>query len=208
MTNIETLFPMDNHGYISISRASFNFLLNQIQNPTKETLYAYLLQKASYKDNWYSNGKRIDRGCIEIDHDEFMRFARTKQSNMYTILNWFINKGLLERVSWGSNIYRITHYEEHCGGLITETNSPSKEKRKDKNWNNDEEYFKEFFDFYHYILQIPPTEYMRAKREWKKLQEYEKEEAIKNIEKYAESLRKPEHAKMACNYLKDKSFIF
>ena len=56
------------------------------------------------------------------------------------------------------------------------------------------------------MLEVQPAEQEKARREWRKLSLEEREEAIRNVQLYKDTIRKKEHTKLACNYLKDKSW--
>lgn len=208
MTNVNLLFAVDTNGYIGISREALFHLLSQIEHPSNEAIYAYLLAKASYTDGWISHGKILNRGYLEINHEEFMKLTKSKESGMYNILNRLIRLGLLERVEKGKNIYRLPFYDLHCGGNYQSTSNNRMMRRRLQYTKTESDDFKEFFEFYHFALDIPPSERIKTWQVWQTLTDEEKELAMCNVTQYAESLRKPEHAKLACNYLKDKSFIF
>lgn len=205
MFRIEDLFYTGDEGFLPLSRAALKYLLSQIKDPTREVVYTYLLLQASYKDQYLKNGKVIGRGCVEIDVEELQKFTKTKRANVYLILRNFIKEGLLEKVS--NSIYRLVYYDKHCAGKPVHSKHKARfVKPSGPNECYEDPEFNEFYDFYHYALNIPPTERMRAWIEWQKLTEDEKEDAMMNITEYRRNLRKEEYAKMACNYLKDRTF--
>lgn len=188
-------------GYIPINREALEYLLKQIEHPTDEVVYLFMLHQAQFKDGQIIHGIRLKRGDLYLNPHELEKYTKWKKSKIYHYLNRLIRDGFLKKLKWGEPIYHMNYYEEHCGKLITNF------KLKEEKTSPDDTSFEDFYDFYHYALDITPTEKVKARREWNKLTPDEREVAMQHITDYSESIRKREHIKHACNYLRDKTFL-
>ena len=128
------------------------------------------------------------------------------QNFHYLMLKELKRQGLVVRKDRQS-LYFLPYYEKHCSGKSTKTkrNVARIQQPEDEDCFQDSD-FDTFFEYYHYNLELPKSERMKAWKEWQKLNEEEKEEAMRTVSEYNRSLRKKEHAKLACNYLKDKTY--
>lgn len=207
MTFIENLFSTDGEGYLPISRKALIHLIKQIPNPDYKTLYTWMLLEAAFKDDFFVNGIHLAKGCLQLDLNELMKIMKCKRSRAYSIVKSLIDEGLLKKEKQ-KDIYRLVHYNKHCSTksdfLVPKRIKLTSPGKKDSFQDSK---FDDFFDYYHYELNQVPCERMKTWNEWKKLSDEERELAFANVSKYKISLRKEEHAKYACNYLKDKSYI-
>ncbi|WP_294684910.1 hypothetical protein [uncultured Bacteroides sp.] len=67
--------------------------------------------------------------------------------------------------------------------------------------------FRTFWEKYHEETRVEKVNIGRARREWKKLSEHERNIAIENINEYYEHLRDIRYCKQAAMYLSDKAFL-
>ena len=199
------LKPKSSKGYIPIRRDILRLLLEQVEKPTDLTIYVYLLMNANFEDGCIVNGRKLQRGDWLVDLKKLCKFCKKQKSSVYEALTRLIDQGLLCRKEGESGIYRINFYEEHCGCQVSPHKSDHR-RTPTASTPEVEEAFDEFFGFYHYMLHMPEPERERAHREWLRLTPEERIHAFEGITPYTQSLRTPDHAKLACTYLKDKSF--
>lgn len=213
---INQLFAVTTNGYFILSRNAFRHLMEQISVHDNESFYCYLLMNAHYGEpHTTPDGLIIRRGEIRITTQDLVEFTHWQKSKVYHSLLLLEKLQLLERIGApGSGHYLITMYEQHCGravrkeeqaALSAATARNGKSKTDD---NQTKEQFLDFFHYYHYGTGTPEVDQEKARREWAKLTLAEREEALKNVTRYKESVAKREHLKRAFNYLKDKSFKF
>lgn len=213
---INQLFTVATNGYFTLSRNAVRHLLELIPVHDSKSFYCYLLMKAHYGDAQTTVDKVIlRRGEIRIDIQELINFTHWQKTKVYHALQLMERFQLLERIGApGSGHYLITMYEQHCGravrkeeqaALAAATARSGKSKTEE---NQTEKQFLNFFHYYHYGTGTPELDQEKARREWAKLTLDEREEALRNVTRYKESVSKREHLKRACNYLKDKSFKF
>ena len=206
MDKLKEYFSTDGDGFLPLSKKALLLLIRQVNNHNGATLYTYLLLKAAYKDDFIVDGMKIDKGRVKLDIEELMEFMKCGRSKVYLMLNELKRQGLVVRKDRQS-LYFLPYYEKHCSGKSTKTkrNVARIQQPEDEDCFQDSD-FDTFFEYYHYNLELPKSERMKAWKEWQKLNEEEKEEAMRNVSEYNRSLRKKEHAKLACNYLKDKTY--
>lgn len=203
MDKIVNLFAVKNTGFMVVSRSAFATLLKMIQSHNWVSIYGYLLFDAQFGIGYTSTGQTLKRGELELSIDNFMEFLDCGRSYAYRKLRALEKSGLLQRIDKGNHCFRLPHYEEHCGKMYFQERVL---KASDAIARTREECFDEFFGYYHFALNLPERERERARKEWYRLTPDEQEQAMEYIETYSETLPKPEHAKLACNYLKDKTY--
>lgn len=202
----ECVFDIAGNGYITISRKMANLLANGIVMYDEDLLYCMLLIKANYGDTCVQEGKLLHRGEIIMTPQDLSALTSWKKTKVYATLDKLKKRQLLESVEGEiQGCYRLPMYEEHCGRTVRpEERKPVPAAPETET----ESSFLRFFDYYHFTTRLPRKECERARREWKKLSLEEREEALQNVFRYKEATLKTEHLKLACNYLKDKSFKF
>lgn len=212
---INQLFAVTTNGYFILSRNAFRHLMEQISVHDNESFYCYLLMNAHYGEpHTTPDGLIIRRGEIRITTQELVEFTHWQKSKVYHSLLHLEKLQLLVRIGApGSGHYLITMYEQHCGRAVRkeEQAALSATARSGKSKTDEsqtEKNFLDFFHYYHYGTGTPEVDQEKARREWAKLTLAEREEALKNVTRYKESVAKREHLKRAFNYLKDKSFKF
>lgn len=192
------------NGYITLSRNFVEQVFNHINEYNKEILYGKLLTNANFRDSCTEKGVMLQRGEIEMRIDRLQEITRWKKTKLYDTIKQLEKEDLLVKLTdKGHGCYMLPMYEEHCGSHVRKeerVHTPGPEE------NRTESSFMDFFSFYHFLLATPRLEQEKARREWQKLSMDEREEAIRNVERYKNAVQKREHLKLACNYLKDKSF--
>ena len=202
----ECAFDIAGNGYITISRKMANLLADRIGMYDEDLLYCMLLIKANYGDTYVHEDKLLHRGEIIMSPQDLSVLTGWKKTKVYATLNQLKKRQLLENVEGEiQGHYRLPLYEEHCGRTVRpEERKPAPSAAETQT----ESAFLRFFEYYHFTTRLPRKERERAHREWKKLSLEEREEALQNVFRYKEATPKSEHLKLACNYLKDKSFKF
>lgn len=199
--NLKQIYSIKNTGYVIISRSAFVTLLNMIENHNVISAYGYLLQQAQFGVGYSPHGERLERGELEFSLANFMQYLDCGKTYAYKQLNWLIDNGLLKKMDKRGHRYCLPLYEEHCSNFISRTKA-----HETTAYVSAEERFDEFFEYYHFTFDIPHRERERARKEWYRLTPEEREQAMEYLETYRDSLARPEHVKLACNYLKDKTF--
>lgn len=208
LESIKKLFSVTSGGYVILSRKTIMHLLEYIDAPDRASFYCYLLLEAHFGEpEAICGGGIIRRGEICINSQELMKFTGWKKSKVYEELKLLEKAELLVRINDTPHKghYLLTMYEEHCGHNVRrEEHSHNTALQK----NQTEMDFEEFFSFYLFVTKTKEVDKEKARREWSKLSLAERREALQNVPRYKDAVSKSEHLKMACNYLKDKSFKF
>lgn len=197
---LKNLYSMKNTGYVVVSRSAFAALLAMIASHNLISAYGWLLYQAQFGIGYTSQGLKLKRGEFQFSIKNFQEFLDSGKTYAYKLFHRLETDGLVECIDKANSHYRLPYYEEHCCNYIHRTKTPDTPAR------TREECFDEFFGYYHFALNLPERERERARKEWYRLTPDEQEQAMEYIETYSETLPKPEHAKLACNYLKDKTY--
>lgn len=218
---INQLFTVATNGYFALSRNAVQHLLELIPVHDSKSFYCYLLMKAHYGEAQTTvGGILLRRGEIRVNIQELMNFTHWQKTKIYHALQLMERFQLLERIGApGSGHYLITMYEQHCGRAVRKEeqaalcaasayNGKSQTEESQTEESQTENSFLHFFHYYHYDTGTSEVDQEKARREWAKLTLAEREEALKNVTRYKESVAKREHLKRAFTYLKDKSFKF
>lgn len=206
--SIKRLFDVTGGGYVILSRKTLKHLLQCIDMHDSNTLYCYLLIEAHFGEPAEINGNYlIRRGEILINLQELMNFTGWKRSKVYKELKMLEKAELLVRIPDmpHNGHYQLLMYEEHCGRSTRKEEHPHHISLQE---NQTEQSFEEFFEYYLFITKTKEVDKEKARREWNKLSLAERKDALQNVTRYRDAVTKSEHLKQACNYLKDKSFIF
>lgn len=206
--SIKKLFDVTSGGYVILSRKAVKHLLECIEGHDKGSFYCHLLIEAHYGEpEPVRGGGIVKRGETCIDVQELMKFTGWKKSKVYEELKLLEKAELLVRINDKSHNGHclLSRYEEHCGRNVRKEERPHNTALLD---NQTEAGFEEFFGYYLFTTKTKGVEKEKARREWRKLSLDEREAALRNVPRYTDAVTKSEHLKMACNYLKDKSFKF
>lgn len=204
---ISEVYDVAKQGYVILSRNAIRHLLDLTKEQDGASLYCRLLLEAHYgAPKVISDTTVLRRGEVLMPPAEIAEFTGWKKSKIYDALKELEKEGLLKRLDApGQSHYLLPKYEEHSGRSARKEEHPSATGLKD---NKTETSFLAFFDYYHFTTGIPKSDKEKARREWTRLSTAEREEATHNIPRYKATVRKAEYLKLACNYLKDKSFKF
>ncbi|MCD7924196.1 MAG: hypothetical protein LUI85_05660 [Bacteroides sp.] len=200
------IFDATYGGYIVMSRNSAKLLLSNISAYDHDSFYLRLLVDANYSEGYTQKGIVVKRGEIIINVQELMHITHWKRTKVYEELKMLEQEQLLQHIDddvYGH--YQLLMYEEHCGRAVRkEEHQPTLTPEE----NQTEKGFLLFFDFYHFTTETPSLDKEMAFREWKKLSMKERDEALRNVERYSKAITNRDHVKKACNYLRDKCFKF
>lgn len=204
---LDSILNFNENGYMALPRKLAELIINQIPIRSAGTLYFYMLVYANFGDGKTNQGVKLIRGSIYLTPGDIMKLTGWSRSTAHEKIKLLEMSGLIERCTEISkNLFWLPHYEEHCGKSVRL--QEQKTKRDIELGSETEKKFQEFFKYYSFMLEVQPAEQEKAHREWRKLSLEEREEAIRNVQLYKDTIRKKEHTKLACNYLKDKSFKF
>lgn len=206
--NIKNLFDTTYGGYVILSRNVLEHLLGCISVHDINSLYCYLLLKAHFGEpEVISENCIIRRGEVRFDIQELADLTGWKKSKIYDELKLLEKAELLLRINGPARQghYLLTLYEEHCGHSARKEEHPHSTTVRE---NLTEKTFEEFFGYYLFITKTKEVDKEKARREWSKLCLADRKEALQNVTRYRDAVTKSEHLKLACNYLKDKSFKF
>lgn len=205
MTN--KVFDVTTNGYFILSRKAIQHLMSMIDTHDRVSFYCHLLLEAHYGEPQIcTDGITINRGEIRIVPQELIGFTHWKKTKVYEELKLLEEEKLLCRIGKpGKSHYRLPMYEEHCGRAVRKEEHQHPSCLKE---NQTENSFLGFFQYYHFATGTREVDQEKARREWAKLSIAERDEAWKNVSRYKEAVSKTEHLKLACNYLKDRSFKF
>lgn len=199
------IFDATHGGYITLSRTIAKQLLEHISEYDHCSFYWSLLLQANYGETCTQEGILLKRGEIIINVQELMNTTGWKRSKIYKELKMMEQEHLLQRLDDTDRHYLLLMYEEHCGRAVRkEEHQPTLTPEE----NQTEKGFLLFFDFYHFTTETPSLDKEMAFREWKKLSMKERDEALRNVERYSKAITNRDHVKKACNYLRDKCFKF
>ena len=204
---LNSILNFDENGYIVLPRKLAELIIKQLPFRNAGTLYLYMLIHANFGDGKTHQGIKLIRGSINLTPCDIIKLTGWSRSTMNYRIKILESNHLIERCTEISkNLFWLPHYEEHCGKSVRL--QEQKTKRDIELGSETEKKFQEFFKYYSFMLEVQPAEQEKARREWRKLSLEEREEAIRNVQLYKDTIRKKEHTKLACNYLKDKSFKF
>lgn len=206
--SIKKLFDTTYGGYVILSRNVLKHLLDCISVHDSNSLYCYLLVKAHFGEpEVISENCIIRRGEVRFDLQELTDFTGWKKSKIYDELKRLEKAELLLRINGPARQSHclLTLYEEHCGHSTRKEEHPHNITVRE---NLTEKTFEEFFGYYLFVTNTKEVDKEKARREWSKLNLADRKEALRNVTRYRDAVAKSEHLKLACNYLKDKSFKF
>ena len=122
-----------------------------------------------------------------------------KRTQTRHFFNAMIKEGIIERLPSPNGMMRIrvNNYDLWTGKLKAyETGNSSSDRS-----------FHLFWEKYHEMTQTAKVNIGRARREWKKLSEPERQAAIESVEEYYCHLNDTRFCKQAAMYLADKAFL-
>lgn len=196
-------------GYICFPRKLIIQLLNDINDYDVTSLYFYMLVNANYSSTSSSNGFIVERGELGMSSSEVMEHTKITRSTGYRMLKKLEKEQLIISISKNHHQYfRLPKYEEHCGRQISHEIQLETNRHQESITGTEEEKrtFEKFFGYYHYLLETTPRDKAKAYREWQNLSPEEREEACNNLEIFSQACKGQKHKKLACNYLKEKSY--
>ena len=190
-------------GYITFPRAVVKHQFQAISTFDPDNIYCHLLFNANFADGPDADGIYLKRGEINIYITRLAKFTGWGRSALYNLLRKFEQEGLLIPDKEHPHRYLLMMYEEHCGRSVRKeerlhTPAPGETLNKQR--------FEKFFEFYHFVMHTPQADKESAWKEWQKLSLEEREEAFRNLAAYRDATKGNAHQKLACNYLKSKSF--
>ncbi|WP_455671786.1 hypothetical protein [Phocaeicola sp.] len=198
-----SLFDCKSGGYIIISRQAMLYLLKSIKIDSPFNLYVHMLANANYNDKEYPNGNKSLRGELDITTDELGNELHVPHTSIYRMVKELEkNKVVVKKNDRFHPYFLLTMYEEHCGYRVR----PEERAAAQAKVSLTEEDFETFFSFYYHIMEIPPKDKEKARREWSRLSMDDRDEALCNIITYHNASNGQKYMKHAYSYLREKSF--
>lgn len=190
-------------GYILVPKHLLRMHLECSTAPLSE-LEAWLtiLVSVNYEDSVCT----IENLSIECTRGESLyslahwadRFRWSRGKVRYHLRKWQREKLILLLPNPLTTHLRVLNYEQWTGNQASAKNAIETKMNKT---------FLLFWNTYHEITQTDRVNIARARKEWKKLSEPERELAIQHIETYYEHLRHVKFCMQASNYLSNKAFL-
>lgn len=200
---IKGLFSPMAGGYITFPRAVVKHEFQAIGIYDPDSIYCHLLLNANYADGPDADGIYLKRGEINIYIARLAKITGWGRSALYNLLRSFEKEGLLASDKDHPHRYLLLMYEEHCGRSVRKEERPHTPAPEE---TQNRERFESFFEFYHFVMHTPQADKESAWKEWQKLSLEERDAAFQNLKTYQNSTKGNAHQKLACNYLKSKSF--
>lgn len=190
-------------GYILIPRLLLKQVLRKREKTpmSEEEAFLTLLFFAAFQDSKTENPV-IKRGELNIKLEKLRKMFNWSQWRIRKFFSLLEEMKVISRVRRGNiHILRIEPYELFCANkkLVTDFDTPQKKNKND-------ELFDQFWQNYHELSGVEPSDIGKAKRIWKKLTIHEKFMANENIYSYVMQVEKICFIKKAANYLGDKTF--
>lgn len=188
----------ENKGFMIIPRKLLGEIIQNIDSPVSTKMAWFILLYLCR----YTRQGEVRRGEVALSISQMKSYFHwnTYQTRMF-IKKLEDEHRITQRTKKGIRIISIVGYEDICGDNAAH---PSAQERP----RSVKAHFEEFWELYHETnYQLTPSDKEAAWKEWKKLTREERILAIENIYEYYCSMKDINHAKKACNYLKDKSFI-
>lgn len=190
-------------GYILVPKHLLRIHLERSKAPLSE-LEAWLsiLVSVNYEDSVCI----IENFPVECARGESLyslahwaeRFRWPRGKVRYHLRKWQREKLILLLPNPLTTHLRVVDYEQWTGNRAGAKNAIGTKA---------DETFLLFWSTYHEITQTDKVNIARARKEWKKLNEQEREWAIERIETYYEHLRNVNFCMQASTYLSNKAFL-
>jgi hypothetical protein len=202
-------------GYVSIPLELIKWWIVRERKLTEFEAFFLMISLVNFMDNEVnvSGGKAICRRgesirSIERWSDEF-HWGMDETRKFFETL-W--EKGVLEVIEQpiSKNHIRIAEYERLTGSgeALAARCAGGEALRAGGKGGKEEErsLFDDFWELYHEITHIKPTERTRTKAAWDKLTEEQQDQAIEGIEAYYAGLTLKKYCRKAATYLENQSF--
>jgi len=191
-------------GYLLIPRLLLRpILFHRTQTPMcEEEAFLTLLFLANFTDGKLY-GQSLKRGEVMGNIEKWSEVFNWSQYKVRNFLSYLENKQIISKIKSGKrSILRIEYYDLYCANKKIVTETPEVVEHKNKN----DELFEQFWQSYHTLSGLEPSDEGKAKRFWKKLSLREKTQAVGNIYEYIMRVEKIKYIKKAANYLADRAF--
>ncbi|MEY8687136.1 hypothetical protein AB9N12_13705 [Bacteroides sp. AN502(2024)] len=190
-------------GYILLPKAWLKCLVNE-KNSEELKALLQILTRANYSEITYKI-QMVDIVCQRGESaislrrwSELFQWSRSKTARFFQTIE---KEGLIKIIPHPKNVFHIhiIDYDFWTGTLSPETREANKKKNTES--------FYLFWDKYHETMQKPKQNIARARREWDKLPQEERQLAIDRIEEVYYHTNDIRFIPLASTYLRDKAFL-
>jgi hypothetical protein len=196
------MMEVSKRGYVSLPLDLIGKWLDETRKLTEFEAFILMLGLVNFKDNEVETpgGRAICRRGESIRSVEHWSSKfRWNMAETRAFLEALREMGMLERIGnpINENHIRIAEYEWLTGKATGNAQTEKVEKRT---------LFDDFWEIYHTVTGMIPSEKMRARLAWNRLSDALQDKAIEGIKNYYDALTLKKYCRKAATYLENRSF--
>jgi hypothetical protein len=190
-------------GYVSFPLELIRWWFEKRRKLTEFEAFVWMLSRVNFKDNKvnvYGRSGICRKGESIRSIERWSQEFQWEMGETRAFFGKLLEEGMLERIDHplNGNHIRIAEYEWLTGKVAQRASEPAPVEERSL--------FDDFWEHYHKVTRMKPSERTRARAAWDKLTEEQQDRAIEGVEAYYEGLNLKMYCRKAATYLENQSF--